>query len=169
MTGASVDGLQEQTHREATPHSELTNDSCRTHTQSHAATVPPSNGATCRSSASQKAQTVYLASYNTTFREKIYIRWCCIDLLRPPPNYAKRLLRRAERLQRMARDRRQPFVQRGGITERGSLGGTWPEGQVCCSAWPFVQGIMQPSKLRGVMKRPGLWQTAVGTPDSRER
>src|SRR5713101_4294695 len=84
MTGASVDGLQEQTHREATPHSELTNDSCRTHAQSHAATVPPSNGATCRSSASQKAQTVYLASYNTTFREKIYIRWCCIDLLRPP-------------------------------------------------------------------------------------
>jgi len=31
----------------------------------------------------QKAQTVSLASYNTTFREQTYIRWCCIDLLRP--------------------------------------------------------------------------------------
>src|SRR5258708_16149625 len=60
------------------------NDSCRTHAQSHAATVPPSNGATCRSSASQKAQIVYLVSYNTTFREQTHIRWCCIDLLRPP-------------------------------------------------------------------------------------
>src|ERR1700682_4336542 len=38
-----------------------------------------------RSSAPQKAQTVYLASCHTTFGEKIYIRWCCIDLLRPPP------------------------------------------------------------------------------------
>ena len=84
MPEASVDGLPEQTRREATPHSEWTNDSCRTHAQSHAATVPPSNGATGRSSASQKAQTVYLASYNITFREKIYIRRCCIDLLRPP-------------------------------------------------------------------------------------
>src|SRR5260370_24167215 len=60
------------------------NDSCRTHAQSHAATVPPSNGATCRSSALQKAQIVYLVSYNTTFRELTHIRWCCIDLLRPP-------------------------------------------------------------------------------------
>src|SRR6202011_6289806 len=32
----------------------------------------------------QKAQTVFLASYNTTFKEQIYNRWCCIDLLRPP-------------------------------------------------------------------------------------
>src|ERR1700730_17723804 len=60
------------------------NDSSRTHAQSHAVPVPPSNGATGRSSASRKAQTVYLVSYNTTFREQTYIRWCCIDLLRPP-------------------------------------------------------------------------------------
>src|SRR6202140_1718743 len=87
MLGASVDRLPEQTLREATPRSEWTNDSCRTHAQSHAATVPPSNGAIARSSAPQKAQTVDLASCHTTFGEKIYIRWCCIDLLRPPsPN-----------------------------------------------------------------------------------
>ena len=44
------------------------------------------------------------------------------------------------------------------------MGGTWPEGQSSCSAWPFVQGIIERSKLRGVMKRPGLRQTAVGNP-----
>jgi hypothetical protein len=58
------------THREATPHSEWTNDSCRTHAQSHAATVPPSSGTTSRSDAPQKAQTVYLASYNTTLKRR---------------------------------------------------------------------------------------------------
>jgi transposase len=52
--------------------------------QSHAATVWPSSGSRCRSSRSQKAQTVSLASYNTTFSEQTYIRWCCIDSLRPP-------------------------------------------------------------------------------------
>jgi hypothetical protein len=33
---------------------------------------------------SGKPKTVDLAGCNTTFGEKIYIRWCCIDLLRPP-------------------------------------------------------------------------------------
>ena len=41
-------------------------------------------GSRCPFSPAQKVQTVSLASYNTTFREQTYIRWCCIDPLRPP-------------------------------------------------------------------------------------
>ena len=57
---------------------------CQRRAQSHAATLRPSIASRCRSSRSQIAQTVSLASSNTTFKEKIYIRWCCIDPLRPP-------------------------------------------------------------------------------------
>src|SRR6202795_1479320 len=78
---ARSERLPEQTHRNAPPDSESTNAPCRRRARSHAATVPPSTGPTARSSAPQKAQTVYLASCNTTFREQTYIRWCCIDLL----------------------------------------------------------------------------------------
>src|ERR1700730_2513215 len=44
----------------ATPDSELKNDPCQTRARSHATTAPPSNGTTCRSSASQKATPVSL-------------------------------------------------------------------------------------------------------------
>src|ERR1700686_4218402 len=60
------------------------NSLCRGRARSHAATVPPSSGTIARSSAPQKVHTVDLASCITTFREQTYIRWCCIDLLRPP-------------------------------------------------------------------------------------
>ncbi len=53
---------------------------------------------------------------------------------------------------------------KGHQKEGGSLSGTWPEGQVCCSAWPFVQGIIKRAKLRGVMRHPGLRQTAARNP-----
>jgi hypothetical protein len=80
----SDDGLPGESHREATTNSESKYVACQRRAQSHAASVPPSIGATCRSSGSQKAQTVFLVSYNTTFKEQIYNRWCCIDPLRPP-------------------------------------------------------------------------------------
>ena len=51
--------------------------------------------------------------------------------------------------QRVARGRRQTFVQRGGITKRGCVDGSWPEGQSSCSAWPFVQVIISRSKPWG--------------------
>jgi hypothetical protein len=59
---ASAAGPPEQTHRDATPNNEWTNAPCRTRARSHATTVPPSNDATCRSSAPRKAQTVCLGS-----------------------------------------------------------------------------------------------------------
>ena len=43
-------------------------------------------------------------------------------------------------------------MRRVGITERDSLGGTWPEGQRCFSDWPLVQGIMGRSKAAGEPK-----------------
>src|SRR5208282_1553290 len=70
--------------RDAITEGEWTHAPGRRLAQSHATTVPPSNGTRCRPAVSQKAPHVYLGSYNTTFREQIYIRWCCIDLLRPP-------------------------------------------------------------------------------------
>jgi hypothetical protein len=62
-----------------------------------------------RSFASHNAQTAYLASYNTSFTEKIYIGGCCIDLLRPPhlpsmwiisekPTYHDRVFQQLEEL-----------------------------------------------------------------------
>src|SRR5258708_21332291 len=54
--------------------------------------------------------------------------------------------------------------------EGSSLDGSWPEGQTSCSAWPFVQGIIDRSKLRGVRKRPRLRQAAERNPGlARER
>jgi hypothetical protein len=70
--------------RGATTNTEWSHGTCQRRAQSHAATVPPSTGTRCHSSRSLKAQTVSLASFNTTFRVLTYISWCCIDLLRPP-------------------------------------------------------------------------------------
>ena len=83
-TPSGDDGLLEESLREVTTNTEWSYVACQKLAQSHAATVPPSIGSRCRSSRSQKAQTVSLVSYNTTFREQTYIRWCCIDRLRSP-------------------------------------------------------------------------------------
>src|SRR5208282_2821557 len=80
--------------RDAITEGEWTHAPGRRLAQSHATTVPPSNGTRCRPAVSQKAPHVYLGSYNTTFREQIYIRWCCIDLLRPPRLPEKLVLER---------------------------------------------------------------------------
>src|SRR6266850_7320216 len=74
----------------------------------------------------------------------------------------KRRSKRTFRAQ--VRKRRQPFVEQCGITERGARAQTCPEGQSCCSGWPFVQGILGCSKRRGVRKRPELRQTAARNP-----
>ena len=84
LGGVNADGLPEQSRRDAPPNSEWTNAPCRRRARSHAATAPPSIGATARSSALLKTRTVYLASSNTTLGGQTYIRRCCIDLLRPP-------------------------------------------------------------------------------------
>jgi hypothetical protein len=47
--------------------------------RSHAATVPTSSDSRSRSSRPRKIQTVSRTPYNT-----LSIRWCCVDLLRPP-------------------------------------------------------------------------------------
>ena len=80
----SADGRSGESHRGATTNSEWKYGACQRRAQSHAASLPPSSGARCRSSRSQKAQTVFLASYHTTFKEQIYNRWCCIHPLRSP-------------------------------------------------------------------------------------
>src|SRR5580704_11454554 len=79
--GANDDGRREEFLRGATTNTEWSYGACQKRAQSHAATVPPSIGSRCRFSPAQKAQTVSLTSYNTTFREQTYIRWCCIDRL----------------------------------------------------------------------------------------
>src|SRR6267143_468746 len=56
---------------------------------------------------------------------------------------------------------RQPFVRRGSITGRDSLGRTQPEGQRCFSDWPLVQGIMVRSKTVGARERAGGLRTAA--------
>jgi len=38
------------------------------------------------------------------------------------------------------------------ITERGNGGGSWSEGQSSCSAWPFVQVILERSKPLGARR-----------------
>src|SRR6202044_422683 len=80
----SDDGLKEESLREVTTNTESSYESCQRRAQSHAVTVPPSIASRCRASRSQKAQTVFLVSYITTFKEQPYIRWCCIDLSNPP-------------------------------------------------------------------------------------
>src|SRR5271169_661322 len=84
QTAGGLDGsdgaLREESLREATTNSEWSYVACQRRAQSHAASLPPSIASRCRSAQSQTAQTVSLASYNTTFSEKSYIRWCCIDL-----------------------------------------------------------------------------------------
>jgi hypothetical protein len=83
--GASDDGLRGESLREATTNTESNCGACQRRARSHAATVPTSTDSRSCSSQPQKIQTVSLASYNTTFSEP-YIRWCCVDLLRPPRN-----------------------------------------------------------------------------------
>ena len=65
-------GPPEQTHRDATPDNEWTNAPCRRRARSHATTVPPSNDATCRSSAPPKAQTVSLGSLTPPLKTALY-------------------------------------------------------------------------------------------------
>src|SRR5262249_1626132 len=57
---------------------------CQKYGQSHATSVPPSSGSRRHPSPPQKAQNAFLASYSTTFTERIYLRWCCIDLSNAP-------------------------------------------------------------------------------------
>src|ERR1700691_6600593 len=55
--------LREESLREATTNSESRYVACPRRAQSHAASLPPSIASRCRSSQSQTAQTVSLASY----------------------------------------------------------------------------------------------------------
>ena len=75
---------REKSFREVTTNSECSCVACQRRDRSHATTVRPSIAARLRSSPTQKIQTAFLASYDTTFSEQTYIRWCCVDSLRPP-------------------------------------------------------------------------------------
>ena len=63
---------------------------------------------------------------------------------------------------------RQPLAEQGGITVRWE-GASLTGEQSCCSAWPFVQGIIGRSKPQGVRKSPHASVDCGQEPQIRER
>src|ERR1700685_1976712 len=74
----SAAGRWVECHLEATTNTESSCVACQRRARSRAATVPTSSDSRSCSSPPQKIQTVSLTSYNTTFSEQPYIRWCCV-------------------------------------------------------------------------------------------